>query len=172
MSTDTSYQPEAEAMSSFRPRWCFGLVVSLFLTLLYFLFVYRLAHRDLWASHEARAAQDAQRMLDDRAWLMPRMFDDRYDYQKPPLFYWMVATIGRMRGGVDAWAVRLPSALAAIGCCVAVFIALHRRGRTRAGLIAAVVLATAQHFTWLGRTGRIDMPLALAVCATLLTVGL
>src|SRR5262249_31931763 len=37
------------------------------------LFYYRLDARDLWASHEARAAQNAQRILDDGAWGLPRL---------------------------------------------------------------------------------------------------
>jgi 4-amino-4-deoxy-L-arabinose transferase-like glycosyltransferase len=42
------------------------------------------------------------------------------------------------------------------------------RGRTPTGFIAATVLATAMHFTWLGRVGRIDMPLTLTACITLI----
>src|SRR5262245_19878029 len=38
-----------------------------------FLFFYHLDRRDLWSSHEARAAQDAQTMLDDGDWLLPRL---------------------------------------------------------------------------------------------------
>jgi len=29
-------------------------------------------------------AQNAQRMLDDESWGLPRLFDDHYDLQKPP----------------------------------------------------------------------------------------
>src|SRR5262245_59463971 len=129
-----------------------------------FLFFHRLADRDLWSSHEARAAMDAQTILDDGAWGLPHLFDGRPELQKPPLYYWLVALSARWQGGmVDAWAVRLPSALSALGCVVTVFWFLWRRGRPLAGLIAATVLATAVHFTWLARVGRIDMPLTLAV---------
>jgi 4-amino-4-deoxy-L-arabinose transferase-like glycosyltransferase len=41
------------------------------------------------------------------------------------------------------------------------------RGRPAAGMVAALVLATAVHFTWLARVGRIDMPLTLAVSLAL-----
>src|SRR5262249_59151607 len=40
-------------------------------------------------------------------------------------------------------------------------------GRPQEGLLAAATLATAVHFTWLGRVGRIDMPLTCAVSAAL-----
>ena len=137
------------------------------------LFFYRLAARDLWGSHEARAAQNAQRMLDDHAWLVPRLFDDHFDLQKPPMYYWLVAGLTRLGGGrVNAWTERLPAAIAATLCVFAVFYFLHRRGRPLAAFLGAVVLATAQHFTWLARTGRIDMPLTLALTVAVLTIGM
>jgi 4-amino-4-deoxy-L-arabinose transferase-like glycosyltransferase len=130
----------------------------------YLLFFHRLANRDLWSSHEARAAMDAQTILDDGAWGLPHLYDGRPELQKPPLYYWLVAAVARYRGGiVDAWAVRLPASLAALGCVVLVFWLAWQRGRPVAGIIAATVLATAIHFTWLARVGRIDMPLTLAV---------
>jgi 4-amino-4-deoxy-L-arabinose transferase-like glycosyltransferase len=128
-----------------------------------FLFFHRLADRDLWSSHEARAGMDAQGILDGGGWGLPRLFDGRPELQKPPLYYWLVAAIARCRGGaVDAWAVRLPAALAGLGCVLALTFGLGR-GRTPAGLLAGTVLATAVHFTWLARIGRIDLPLTLAV---------
>jgi 4-amino-4-deoxy-L-arabinose transferase-like glycosyltransferase len=128
------------------------------------LFFHRLADRDLWSSHEARAAQDAQTILDDGYWGLPHLFDGEVELQKPPLYYWTVAALAWCRGGtVDAWDVRLPAALAALGCVLALYGFGHCLGRPVAGLVAAAVLATALHFTWLARVGRIDMPLTLTV---------
>lgn len=134
----------------------------------WFLFIHRLAERDLWSSHEARAAQNAQTILSDGAWALPRLFDRSVEMQKPPLYYWLVATVGHFQGGrVDAWAVRLPAAVAGFGGAVLLYLLAAKRGRPVAGLIAAAVLATALHYTWLARTGRIDMPLTLAVAVAL-----
>src|SRR5690349_20177279 len=66
------------------------------------LFLQGIGSRDLWASHEARAAQNAQWMLDDGNWLLPRLYDGQVELQKPPAFYWLVAAVGWLRGGVDA----------------------------------------------------------------------
>lgn len=134
----------------------------------YLLFFHRLADRDLWSSHEARAAMDAQSILDDGDWTLPHLYDGRLELQKPPLYYWLVAFFAWLHGGgVDAWAVRLPATLSAMGCVLVVFGILWRRGRPLAGLLAAIVLGTALHFTWLARVGRIDMPLSLAVATVL-----
>ncbi len=140
---------------------------------IYILFFYRLADRDLWSSHEARAGMDAQTVLDDGAWGLPHLFSGEPELQKPPLYYWLVAAIAWLRGGaVDAWAVRLPAAGSA-ALAVLLLAAFGRaRGRFLAGTTAAVVLATAMHFTWLARIGRIDMPLCLTVSAAVIAMYL
>ena len=133
-----------------------------------FLFFYRLADRDLWSSHEGRAAQDAQSMLTAGSWGLPRLFDGHTELQKPPLYYWLVAGLARLKGApVDAWAVRLPAALSALGGVLLVYELGRRRGRRIAGLSAALILATAVHYITLARTGRIDMPLTLTVAIAL-----
>ncbi|HEV3205131.1 MAG TPA: glycosyltransferase family 39 protein [Gemmataceae bacterium] len=151
------------------PRpWPLALRLLSLVVLCGFLFFYRLADRDLWSSHEGRAAQDAQSILNDQSWGLPRLFDKKVEMQKPPLYYWLVAGIAGLRGTpVDAWAVRLPAALAALGGVVAVFGFLFMRGRPVTGVVAAVILATAVHYTALARTGRIDMPLTFAVAISL-----
>jgi 4-amino-4-deoxy-L-arabinose transferase-like glycosyltransferase len=58
--------------------------------------------------------------------------------------------------------VRLPAALAAL----ATVLLLAAQGRR--GVVAALLLATMVHFTWLARVGRIDMVLTFAVTAALL----
>jgi 4-amino-4-deoxy-L-arabinose transferase-like glycosyltransferase len=140
------------------------VVFLFFLVSCWLLFFHRLADRDLWSSHEARAGMDAQTMLDDGAWGLPHLFSGEPELQKPPLYYWLVASVAALRGGtVEAWAVRLPAAGAAT-LCVLCLIAFGRAcGRTVAGATAAVVLMSALHFTWLARIGRIDMPLTLTV---------
>ena len=80
---------------------------------IFLLFFHRLADRDLWSSHEARAAMDAESVLGGD-WDLPHLNDGRAEMQKPPLYYWLVALTARLRGGtVDAWAVRLPATLSA-----------------------------------------------------------
>ena len=134
-----------------------------------FLFFYKLGDRDLWSSHEARAGQNAQTILRTGDWGLPALFDGRPDLQKPPLYYWLVAYIAHLRGSdVDAWAVRLPAALAALAGVLGVGGFLTLRGRPLAGLIAGLTLATALHWTWLARVGRIDMPLSLTVGVALM----
>jgi 4-amino-4-deoxy-L-arabinose transferase-like glycosyltransferase len=151
------------------PASLFSLLSPFILVGLSLLLFFRgIGSRELWASHEARAAQNAQRMLDDGEWLLPRLFDGQVELQKPPGFYWLVAAVGWVRGGVDGWAVRLPSAVAGTVMVLLVWRYLCRRGRPAAGLLAGAILAGAVHFTGTARIGRIDVPLTCAVAAMML----
>src|SRR5579864_4316632 len=127
--------------------------ISSLVLLCWFLFFFKLGERDLTSSHEARAAQNAATILKEGNWGLPRLVNQRVELQKPPLYYWLVAIIARLQGGVDAWAVRLPAALAALGCVLFLFFLGCCRNRPFAGFLSAAVLATCLHFTWLGRVG-------------------
>jgi hypothetical protein len=98
---------------------------------------------------------------------LPRLYDGRVELQKPPLYYWAVAAVAWCRGGrVDAWAVRFlrqPRRLGCVGASGACVRCDEGQGWDHRGRR----LATALHFTWLARVGRIDMPLTLAVTVCL-----
>jgi len=161
-------KPEAADKALGESLMRFGFVPAAILSLLgSFLFFYRLGDRELTSSHEARAGQNAAVIVESGSWGLPRLFDEQIELQKPPLYYWLVAAIAWLRVGVDAWAVRLPAALSALICVLLLFTLLWRSGRPAAGFVAAVVLTSCWHFTWLARVGRIDMPLTLTVTAAL-----
>src|SRR5262249_12023502 len=117
--------------------------------------------------HEARAAQNAASILNDGNWGLPHLVNQRVELQKPPLYYWLVAILGRLQGGVDALTARLPAALAGLTGVLFLYFLGCRRNRPVAGFLAAAMLATCLHFTWLARVGRIDMPLTLSVSLSL-----
>ncbi|MFO0803747.1 MAG: glycosyltransferase family 39 protein [Gemmataceae bacterium] len=159
------------AAATVRPRSPSGRGYALpaFAVLLIALFFSRLGHRDLYSSHEARAAQNAQRMLDTGEWAIPTLFDGQIDLQKPPGYYWLVAAAGWLNGGtVTEFETRLPAALAGLITVLMVFAFLRSEGRPTAAWIAAGALATAIHFTGISRTARIDVPLTCAITAGLL----
>ena len=129
----------------------------------------RLGHRELYSSHEARAAQDAQRMIDTGEWGLPILFDGRNDFQKPPGYYWAVAAIGLVNGGtVNEWVARFPAALSGFLCSLLLYAILRQAGRPRAGVVAMLALATANHYMGIARIARIDIPLTFAVTVSLL----
>jgi 4-amino-4-deoxy-L-arabinose transferase-like glycosyltransferase len=130
---------------------------------------HRLGDRALWSSHEGRAGQHAQLMLESGRWGMPTLYFGDADYQKPPLYYWLVAAVARLRGGVvDEWSVRFPAAASGVLTVLIVYAAgclVFRR--PAAGAVAGLVVASNLRFSWLARVGRIDMPLTLAITVAL-----
>jgi 4-amino-4-deoxy-L-arabinose transferase-like glycosyltransferase len=133
------------------------------------LYLSGLSQRDLWSSHEARAAQNAQYVLEAGRPVVPHLLDGRIELQKPPVFYWSVAVIAWLRNGrVEAADVRLPSAVAAVATVLCVMFVGRRWQGPVLGLAAGAMLATMLHFLWLGRVGRIDMPLTFACTVALL----
>lgn len=160
------------ALRRARPRlavnWRAHLLSVAPLIPLVLLFFFQLGARDLVSSHEARAAQNAQRMLDTGQWGLPALYDGQRDLQKPPGFYWLVAAVGRLNGGhVAPWVARFPAALAALATVLLVYGFLRREGYATGALVAATALATANHFVAIGRTARIDVPLTCTVVVAL-----
>jgi 4-amino-4-deoxy-L-arabinose transferase-like glycosyltransferase len=135
------------------------------------LFGWHLAQRGMWSSHEGRAAQNAQTILDDGNWLVPHLYTGEPELQKPPLYYWAVAVCTWLDDGrVDAMCVRLPAALSAIGCLLVVFWLGRSMWDWETGVWSAALLAMVTRFAWLARVGRIDMPLCLVVVSSLALV--
>src|SRR4051812_15670735 len=100
-----SENPPYPRSSTFYSLVPFTLSHCLVVMLLLVLFFWRLGARDLWSSHEGRAAMNARSVLSGASWL-PHLDDGRAEVQKPPLYYWLVAGVAWLRGGeVDALAV-------------------------------------------------------------------
>lgn len=128
----------------------------------WFLFFQNLGDRDLWSSHEARSGLNARTILETGIWWLPGRTNEFPDVQKPPMYYWLVALFSGDENGVNSWTIRLPSVLGALGCILSVVLIGRTLNEIKTGLLAALVLATAVHFVWSARIGRIDMPLAAA----------
>ena len=64
-------------------------------------------------------AETAKEMLLTGDWLSPRIYGEFW-YDKPPLYYWLVATAFRFLGA-NEFAARLPSALLAVGGTLLVY---------------------------------------------------
>ena len=90
---------------------------------------------------------------------MPRLNGEVY-IDKPPLHYWLGLAVAHLRGTADEWAVRLPSALAAL----ALLAGLYARASTPdadalpwAAPLAVLALLCNLSFSMFGRRAEIDM---------------
>ncbi len=150
-------------------RWLPFITSAAPVLALFLLFFFQLGARDLVSSHEARAAQNSQRMLDTGEWGLPTLFDEQRDLQKPPGYYWLGAVAGYLDGGrVSPWAARFPAAASSILAVLLVYGFLRRESGKTTALVAAVALGAANHFITIGRTARIDVPLTCTVTVALL----
>ncbi|WP_036485646.1 glycosyltransferase family 39 protein [Myxosarcina sp. GI1] len=138
-------------------------------------FIVNLGSTSLVDETEPLFAEAARQMNVTGNWITP-YFNGETRFDKPPLIYWLMAIAYKLIG-VNEWAVRLPSALAAIALMCLGFFTLKRFGfspfsvsRTDTDRIqrqlwfsatigAALMSLNVQAIVW-GRTGVSDMLLS------------
>ncbi|MDR3684935.1 MAG: hypothetical protein P4L11_14500, partial [Geothrix sp.] len=122
--------------------------------------------RDLWAPDEPDFAQCVKEMRLRGGWLLPYLNGVPYS-EKPILYYWVMKAssmlLDTLTGGlgftqgVAAWALRLPSVLAAVA-----FLSAFRRWAVRflepgTAEPAALILATTPLWFWQSQFIQIDL---------------
>jgi len=130
------------------------------------LFVWRLGSHDLWPPDEPRFALVAKEMWQRGDYSVLSLNDHLYT-DKPPLFFWAINGFGRILGGIDEWAARLPSAVSTI----LAMLLIERLGAwlydRKTGLVAALVFATSPQILERGRWASIDMTLNVFVLSAI-----
>jgi 4-amino-4-deoxy-L-arabinose transferase-like glycosyltransferase len=117
-------------------------------------------------SSEKRAMLVARHMVESGDWLVP-MLQNKPRLQKPPLLYWLGATIAEGIGDTGPIAVRLPSALACLGLVALVIGWAGSLGGAARGLVAGALLTAMMQLTTSGRRGDAEMLLAFLSVASL-----
>jgi 4-amino-4-deoxy-L-arabinose transferase-like glycosyltransferase len=98
----------------------------------------------LWDIDEGHNAEAAREMLDSGNWLVPT-FNFQLRDHKPPLLYWLqIASYERF--GVNEFAARLPSALAALAAVLLTYELGRLMFGPTVGLLAGLVLGSAAMF--------------------------
>ncbi len=129
------------------------------------LFLPGLGNYPLLDPDEGRNAQVAAEMVDKGHWLPPTL-EGRVRYQKPPLYYWLVAGSFMALGKREASA-RLPSALAAILGSMVVFLLGARLWGREKGILAALISSTSLIYVVYSHIVIFDMVLTFFILATL-----
>ncbi len=144
------------------PRWLLLFVVLLPLVT----FTIDLGTPSLWDPDEGRCAEIAREMLLTGDWLTPSLNFQPY-HEKPPVYYWFLASILRTFGQRNEAAARLPSVLVAV-CGIWLVLAWGwRHLRPIAGTLAALILGSAAGYVAVGRLVLDD-----AVAGFLLAIAL
>lgn len=87
-------------------------------------FLWNLGAINLIDETEPLFAEASRQMIVRGDWITP-YFNEQTRFDKPPLIYWLQA-IAYLLIGVNEWAVRLPSALSAIGLIILLFYTLNK----------------------------------------------
>src|SRR5262245_30118 len=136
-----------------------GLAVFLWLAALAWL-------RPLSLPDEGRYVGIALEMLWSGNWLQPTLDTLPY-FHKPPLFYWLTAaSLGTF--GINAWAARLASLLAATACAVGLHQFLWRWAGEPHARAALLVLVTTPFFYGGAQFASMDMLVAACISGTIL----
>lgn len=141
-----------------------------------------LGSQGLWDCWETHYGEVARRQLEQDDWIS-LFWERKWFYSKPILIFWMM-NLGMLLVGADVrpdsisshieWGVRLPVGILAIIVIWAMYQLLARRFSKRAGIFAAIIIATMPLFSFMARQAITDMPfvgfMTLAVILFLLGI--
>jgi 4-amino-4-deoxy-L-arabinose transferase-like glycosyltransferase len=158
-----------------------GLAVILLIALAY---LPLLGTTGLWDPWETHYGDVAREILARNDWISLWWAQDKWFWSKPVLTFWLEAlSMGVV--GVDflpdanpahpEWAVRMPSALAALGALAAIYGTVRHLFGTRAAVFSTLVVGTMPQFFFIAHQAITDMPLVacitVASCCLLLVIG-
>ncbi len=121
------------------------------------LFFYKLGHLSLWDPDEPRYAETAKQMVKTGDWLVPR-FNGQERFDKPVLFYWLIALAYKLLG-VSEFAARFWPALFGVGGVIMAYLLGKKMFSPLAGFLAGLVLATNIQYMAVSRLAITDMTL-------------
>ena len=111
-------------------------------------------------------AETAREMIEFNDYLSPRIFNE-YWYDKPPMYYWLVAGAFKITG-VSDFSARLPSGILGIATVFMLYLFLKRLSSEDTAFWSAMVLGTCVEFFYLGKAAVTDMTLLFFMTGALL----
>jgi 4-amino-4-deoxy-L-arabinose transferase-like glycosyltransferase len=139
------------------------LIVIALAGLCYLLFFHRLGDIGLLGPDEPRYAAVAREMYLTGDYITPRLHGTTW-FEKPVLMYWLSAA-GFSILGINEWALRIPSAIAAAMCVFLVYWCGRRLWDRAAGFLGALIMASSIGFLAFARAATMDM--LLTACLTM-----
>ncbi len=147
------------------PRGAARHMLALLLLSCFFLFL-NLGSYSLKEPDEGRYAEIPREMVETGDFVVPHLDYARY-FEKPPLHYWITALSYRALG-VSEWSFRLPNALVALLCVLALYFSARKWFGPQTAFVSAAMLLSSFGFFALGRIITIDMLFACLLFLSLL----
>ncbi len=133
-------------------------------------FFFGLGRLALTGPDEPRYAEVAREMFVTGDFISPRLAGCLW-FEKPVLLYWMAASAYHLFG-VNEFAARFPSALAALAAVLFVYYTVSRAVSHSLGLVSSLVLATCGLFIGYARSATTDMVMAATMTIAFLSAYL
>ncbi len=111
-------------------------------------------------------AETAKEMIRFGDYLSPRIYNEFW-YDKPPIFYWLVAASLKLFGGFSELAARLPASFMAIGSVLLTALASARIFGARTGFWAGMITGTSVFLMYMGKASVTDTTLLFFMTAAL-----
>lgn len=109
-----------------------------------------------YSKGEPREAIVAFSMLESGNWILPVNYGTDIAY-KPPFFYWSIATVSSLLGGVTEYSSRLPSALAFLAMQLVFFSFIAKRKGVKTAFLASILLLSSFEVHRAAVACRVDM---------------
>lgn len=111
-------------------------------------------------------AETPKEMIAFHDFLSPRIYGE-YWYDKPPMYYWLVAASFKVFG-ISEFAARFPSAVLALATVWLLYWRVGKQLGQRVGLYAGLILATSIEFFYLAKAAVTDITLLFFLTGCLL----
>ena len=109
-----------------------------------------------YSKGEPREAIVAYSMLESGNWILPVNYGTDIAY-KPPFFYWAIAAVSSLLGGVTEYSSRLPSALAFLAMQLVFFTFIAKRKDVKTAFLASILLLSSFEVHRAALACRVDM---------------
>lgn len=111
-------------------------------------------------------AETPKEMIAFNDYISPRIYGE-YWYDKPPMYYWLVAGSFKLFG-INEFAARFPSAFLGVICVLSVYLFARKLFSREAAIAGALVLATSIEYFYLTKAAVTDITLLLCLTLSLL----
>lgn len=126
---------------------------------------FRLGSLKLFDVDEAVFAEATKEMVESGDWLTPT-YNGANRYDKPILFYWLMA-LSYKTFGINEWGARFPSAAAGALLCLCLFLFLRRETDEHRAFYAVISLVLSLYFVIYSHAAVTDMMLTLFITLSL-----
>ena len=116
--------------------------------------------RGLTSTLEGESAQTAREFLKTGDFSVNHL-NGQEDYDKPPLFYWMIASFSLISHSVNELTSRLPSLVSALVIIILFPLIDQKKEARHIAVIASAMFIACPKVFWMSQTARIDMVLTL-----------